>query len=267
MKNIPILVYHSVSEQATALYRPWAIGPQEFEVHIAFLQKQGYQPLTVSGLIQALCSRKMDLLERPVVITFDDGMADFLSGAYPVLQKYKFPATLYVTTDYVGNTSRWLNQEGERNRPMLSWDELASLENVEIGAHSHTHPQLDIIPFSQARKEIFTSKDILEQHLGIPIFSFAFPHGYYTNQSVNLVKQAGFTSACIVGHAMATDTSDVFSLPRIIVTSDVTISTLGQYLQGVGLRRGGVWRQVLRKTWRVWRMLNGRKQGYEVNTH
>jgi hypothetical protein len=56
---------------------------------------------------------------------------------------------------------------------------------------------------------------------------------------------------------MATDTTDVYALPRIIITSRVTITNLKKYLQGVGLRKDGTWRTVLRKTWRVLRRIKG----------
>jgi peptidoglycan/xylan/chitin deacetylase (PgdA/CDA1 family) len=255
--NIPILLYHSVSNQATKLYQPWAISLQDFELHVAYLHDQGYQPMTIGAIVQAIHLRGAGLPERPIAITFDDGLADFLTGAMPILKKYHFPATLFITTGYVGHTSSWLAREGEQNRPMLSWDEIASLDGIELGAHSHTHPQLDIIPLSQARKEIERSKNILEQQLGIPVNTFAFPHGYYTRKLRELIEEKGFTSACIVGHSMATTTSDGFALPRIIIASDVTTTILEQYLQGVGLRKAGAWRTILRTTWRIFRWIEG----------
>jgi O-antigen biosynthesis protein len=253
--NIPILLFHSVSDQASSIYRPWAITPKDFESHIAYLCDQGYQPLTIGQVAQIIRAGGVGLPGRPVVLTFDDGMADFLSGAVPILNKYQFPATLYIVTGNIGQSSKWLTDEGEQNRPMLSWDEITCLSGIEIGAHSHTHPQLDIVSLSKAREEILISKEILEQHLSSPVQTFAFPHGYHTSQLVNLVQDAGYTSACIVGHEMATDSSNVFSLPRIIVTSDVTTTKLGQYLQGIDLRQDNAWRKVLQITWRMVRKI------------
>ena len=255
--NIPILLYHSVSDQADSLYQPWAISPQVFESHVAYLYNQGFQPMTVDDVAQAISSKGAGIPERPVLITFDDGMADFLSHALPILRKYHFPATLFITTGYVGQTSSWLERKDEQILPMLSWDEVASLGDVCLGAHSHTHPQMDIIPLSQAKDEICSSKRLLEQQLGFPINTFAFPHGYHTQKLKELIKEEGFTSACIVEHTMATDTADVYALPRIIITSGVTITTLKKYLQGVGLRKNGAWRTVLRETWRVLRRIKG----------
>jgi len=255
--NIPILLYHSVSDQASNLYKPWAISSQVFESHIAYLYNQGFQPMTVDAIAQALCSKGVGIPERPVAITFDDGMADFLIHAMPILRKYHFPSTLFITTAYVGYTSSWLARKDERLLPMLSWDEIASLDGVCLGAHSHTHPQLDIIPLSQARDEIGFSKRLLEQQLGFPINTFAFPHGYHTQKLKELVKEEGYTSACIVEHTMATAATDVYAIPRIIITSDVTTEMLEKYLQGVGLRKKNAWRTILRTTWRMLRRTKG----------
>jgi len=255
--NIPILLYHSVSDQANKLYQPWAISPQVFESHVAYLYRQGFQPMTVDAIVQAIHLKGAGMPARPVVLTFDDGMADFLSHAMPILKKYHFPATLFITTGYVGHTSSWLARRDEQLLPMLSWDEIASLDGICLGAHSHTHPQLDIIPLTQARDEICASKRLLEQQLGVPINTFAFPHGYHTQKLKELIKEEGYTSACIVEHSMATDTADVYALPRIIITSEVTTTVLKKYLQGVGLRREGAWRTILRTTWRIFRRIKG----------
>ncbi len=251
--NIPILLYHSVSNQATKAYRRLCMTPGEFEEHLAYLQAQGYQPLTMDEIAQAIRSGGKGLPARPVAITFDDGLADFLTDALPICRKYHFPATLYVTTGYVGQTSRFLAGEGEQDRLMLAWDEIRALEGVNIGAHTHTHPQLDIIPLSQAKEEIQQSKNILEQELGFPVTAFSFTFGYYTRGLQKVVRQAGFTSACTVGHAMASTASDILALPRIIITPDVTISVLEKYLQGIGLRRQPNTRIVERMLWRMWR--------------
>ena len=256
--NIPILLYHSISENASATYKPWAISPCVFEEHVKYLAEHGYQPVTIKDIAKAIRSGGIGLPERPVSITFDDGIADFLTGAVPVLEKYSFPATLFVATGYVGQTSRWLAREGEANRPMLTWEQIASLKRVELGAHGHSHLQMDLIPLSQAREEMLTSKKLLEQHIGQPIETFAFPHGYHTAKLLNTAQESGYSSACIVGHAMANHSDSVLALPRIIISSEVTLPILEQYLQGNRLHTKGAWRFFLRSSWRIVRKIKSR---------
>lgn len=253
--DIPILLYHSVSDTATSLYQTWAVSPPLFEMHMAYLKAQGYQPITITKMVKAILSGGNGLPENPVVITFDDGLADFREGALPILNKYEFSSTLFITTSYIGSTSRWLVDLGEQERSMLTWEQIRFLEGVEIGAHSCTHPQLDLLPIQRARDEIVICKKILEKNIGKPVNTFAFPYGYYTQALLDVVKEAGYSSACTVGHAMACDKENVFAIPRIIVTSDTTTEKLTQYLQGKGLRRLGFGRNILRKAWRTLRWI------------
>src|SRR5216683_3130136 len=174
-KKVPILMYHSISEHAAPKFKPFAVSPTLFAEHMAYLHQHAYTPITVTQLINTRSKGSSVLPEQPVVLTFDDGFADFFTEALPVLQRYGFTATLYVSTAFVDGTSRWLQREGEARHLMLTWEELAeiSMSGIECGAHSHSHPQLDTLPCSVARNEILQSKRLLESHLGREIFSFA----------------------------------------------------------------------------------------------
>ncbi len=251
---VPILLYHSVAQNATSHYRKWAIHPGIFATHLAYLSEHGYTPITVPHLAQAMFDQNTRLPERPVVLTFDDGLADFYTGALPMLKSYDFVATLYITTQFVGDTSRWLYAEGEGERPMLTWSQIADIaaSGIECGAHSHSHPQLDTLSLAEAGDEITRSKAILEQHLGRTVTTFAYPHGYYGPGVRRLVQQAGYTSACAVKHAMSALTDDRFALARIVVSpEDAGIESFAGLLAGRGLRLAPSREQVRTKGWRL----------------
>src|SRR5436305_5364614 len=116
---------------------------------------------------------------------------------------------MYVVTGCVGRTSQWLQRERQAERAILTGKQIAEISNsgIECGAHTHSHPKLDMLPLTIAGKEILHSKDLLEQHLGREVTSFAYPHGYYTAGVRRLVKEAGFTSACATKYAMCSDTT------------------------------------------------------------
>ncbi len=234
-KTVPILMYHSISTQATSRFRQFAVPQGQFAEHMFYLYEHAYTPISVTRLVQALFSgntASTALPERPIIITFDDGFADFYTGALPVLKQYGFTATLYIATAFVNGTSRWLQREGEAKRPMVSWDQVTeiSAQGIECGAHSHHHLQLDTLPQGVAREEIVQSKRILEDHLGLEISSFAYPFGYSSPMVRQLVRDAGFTSACAVKHALSSATSDPFALARLMVHADTSVNVFATLL-------------------------------------
>lgn len=231
MINVPILLYHSIATEVAAPFRPWAVSPTHFAAQLAYLREHRYTPLSISQLILLRGAR---LPERPVAVTFADGFADFYTDALPLLERYGCPVTLYLTTAYIGGTSRWLSAEGEGERPMLSWAQVRSLpeRGVECGAHTCTHPQLDTLSAARAWGEVVGSKGALEQQLGRSVNSFAYPHGYHSGLVKRLVQEAGFNSACAVKHAMSTPTDDLFALARIIVSADTELNTFARLLAG-----------------------------------
>ncbi len=231
--NVPILMYHSISEQASQRFKQFTVHPRHFAEHMAYLKQQAYTPMTVTEFAQAVAART-NLPERPVVLTFDDGFADFYTNALPLLRHYNFPATLYVPTAYVNGTSYWLQHEEETSRPMLNWDQLLeiSASGIECGAHSHSHAQLDTLPLALARQEIVQSKEVLEQHLGRTVTSFAYPFGYYSAAIRRHVQEAGYTSACAVRHGMSSDRSNPFALARLMVGSNMSVDELHILLAG-----------------------------------
>ena len=123
---VPILLYHSVSEGWAHGFREWSVHPTTFESHMTHLRDHGYTPVTISQLV-AMTDSPARLPERPVAITFDNGLADFYATAWPVLQRFGFAVTMYVPTGFVGGTSRWLTPEGEGDRPLMQWPQLANL--------------------------------------------------------------------------------------------------------------------------------------------
>jgi peptidoglycan/xylan/chitin deacetylase (PgdA/CDA1 family) len=238
--RIPILMYHSISSSSNRRFRPFAVAPEAFAAQMAYLHQQGYTTMTVTQAIQARNRVTAHWPLRPVILTFDDGFADFWSAAMPVLQQYAINATIYLTTGFIGGTSRWLRHERETGRSMLTWEQVATLQTwgIECAAHTHSHPQLDMLSLARAREEIIHSRELLEDNLGQAVCSFAYPYGYSTARVRQIVQEAGYTSACAVRHALSSEDDDAFALARLMVGPDTSLDEFAALLTGTAASWG-----------------------------
>jgi len=249
---IPILLYHAISDEPPPWLRHWTVAPQAFAAHLDAAAEAGCTPLTVSGLVDALDAGTLPA--RPVVVTFDDGYADFLAEAVPALVARDVPATLYVTTGALVGAPRPAATRHE-GAAMLRFADLARLEGlgIEVGPHTHTHPQLDAVSRARAAAEIALSKELVEDALGHRVRTFAYPHGYSDRAVRLLVEQAGFHAACGVREALSSAGDDRFNLARLTVHDDTPLDAVRAWLTGRGARlapRRDPWRT---RAWRWYR--------------
>lgn len=252
---IPILLYHSVHDEPPEGFGPWAVNCQLFVDHMDTLVRLGYTGLSFGELVDLIRSGA-EVPPRTVVVTFDDGFADFESNAWPVLKARSLPVTLYVTAGTVGGRSEWLESVGAGRLPMLDAAAIRKLadDGVEIGAHSMTHPQLDCIGGIAARREIADSKRELEALLQRRVDTFAYPHGYHDRAVKQMVIDAGYTSAAAVRNVLSHPDDDPFAMARYTVMADCSVEHLESVLAGAAAKRARpherwrtcAWRQVRR---------------------
>jgi peptidoglycan/xylan/chitin deacetylase (PgdA/CDA1 family) len=229
-RRVPVLCYHSVCTDPPPLMRDWAISPARFREHLAYFAGEGMTTLTVTEYVRLLVAGA-PLPERLVLITFDDGFADFATDAAPALAEAGMAATLYVSTAYVGETSHWLGPDG--SQPMLGWDQITEVAaaGIEIGAHAHRHLPLDELDRTQAQLEIVEAKKRIEDQLGALVESFAYPHGYHTRAIKNMVALAGFSSAAAVKNALSGPGDDVYAIARILVPGDAPVEEVAHLMR------------------------------------
>ena len=306
-----ILMYHRVAD---VCIDPWGlcVSPRNFADQLEVI-KNHTTPLSLPDLLLAVANNAIP--ENACVLTFDDGYLDNLTQARPLLESFGIPATVYVSTAYIGKdrgfwwdelervflhtgqlperlelqkgeidlqldlgaaahysegelatdleTRPWQARAGSRMqlffhawelirkmphqerfeiidkllawakidpkprasyRPMNSNElELVSRDGlISIGAHTVTHPSLPDCPAHVKREEILDSKLFLEKLLGQEIDHFAYPHGDYDVETVEIVREAGFKSACITGHKICNQVrcdTNLFELPRFAASN------------------------------------------------
>lgn len=256
---IPVLLYHGVAPTAAPGFQPWVMHPDRFAAHLDRIVERGHTPLTVSQMVDAHRGRRA-LPERPVVITFDDGLADFAEHAWPALRARDLTATLYVVAGAVGGRAEWLTDIGGAPPPMLTADQIRALdaEGCEIGAHSLTHPELDTLGRRAIDDEVGHSRRELSTILHHPVRSFAYPHGYHDRRVRAAVARAGYDSAAAVREAFSSRDDDTLALARITLLHDVTVDRLDAVLDGRGHPVAPFPEPVRTKAWRVARRVGAR---------
>ena len=252
-----VLVYHAVTTSPGRHIAPFAVTPRVFADQLDALVTAGYRCLTLSGLVEELdarAARGEDGGAPPLAaVTVDDGYADFAQHAAPALAARSLPSTLYVTTG-------WLAGRGPAelgpDDAMLDWRQLPDLVagGVEVGAHSHRHPQMDTLSRAAARDELQRPKDLLEDVLAAPVRTFAYPHGYSGPRVRRLAREAGYASATGVRNALTRAGDDRYGIARLMVAADTAPERFADWLaqrdtpvatDGEALRTRG-WRAVRR---------------------
>lgn len=245
---VPILLYHAICSDPPDWIAPFTTAPADFARHLDAVLASGARALTVSQYVDGLRGAA-PLPSKPVLITFDDGFADFADTAVTALTDRGLASTLYVATGSLRDQRR---QSALPPAAMLSSSDLAGLEaaGVEIGAHSHTHRQLDTLPAREVAVELARSADLLAQTLGHRIRSVAYPYGYWRSQSRRLAEAAGFDSGCAVGNALTTIRDHPLALSRLTVRRETNAETIAAWLSGTGAGRTGRSRRLLACGWR-----------------
>lgn len=136
--------------------------------------------------------------ERVVVLTFDDGFANFYETAMPVLSRSGFTATVFIISGHMGGRNDWgPRPEGLGVLPILSWQQATDLASagIEIGSHTQTHRDLRRCSPSEVEYEMTASRAEIEDHLGLSAKSFAYPYGGVNHVSRQLAARE-FRAAC-----------------------------------------------------------------------
>ena len=232
--RLPILMYHSVATEPNDATRTLSVTPEAFAEQMALLAERGFTPINTADLAARWRSGR-PLPARPLLITFDDGYEGVHRHASPVLAKHGFPATLFVSTGWL----RGPYDTGGGLDTMLDWDQVRELagSGVEIGGHSHTHPELDQLDDDALRFELTRCREIVAEQLDAVPSSFAYPYGYSDRRVRAAVRAAGFAQALAVGNGPARREQGPYALRRVTVRRSTGIEEFARLAEGRSLAR------------------------------
>lgn len=215
--NIPILMYHQIDApppRGTAL-RGLIVAPSSFAWQMRMLKLLGYRGLSMRDLQPYLEGTKRG---KVVGITFDDGYQNNLHHALPVLQQYGFTATCYGVSSMIGGTNAW-DRGKVAEKPLMTlydWRRWHTA-GMDVGSHTCTHAKLTELPDSAAREEISRSQQELEQAIGDEVRHFCYPYGWYHDEHVRMVREAGYATATTTHRGRVHAGDDLYTLRRIMV--------------------------------------------------
>ncbi|MFI6036457.1 polysaccharide deacetylase family protein [Streptomyces sp. NPDC051315] len=232
--RVPILMYHAVTAEPNDATRALSVTPEAFAEQMATIAERRLTPLTTAGLAARWRSGR-PLPARPVLITFDDGYEGVHRHALPALAEHGFPATLFVSTGWL----RGAYDTGGGLDTMLDWDQVRELAEagVEIGGHSHSHPQLDQLDDATLRAELTRCRDIVADELGSLPVSFAYPYGYSSRRVRTAVRENGFAQALAVGNSLARRAQGPYALRRVTVRRGTGAEEFERLLDGRAVAR------------------------------
>jgi len=192
-KLLSILTYHSIDTSGSVI----STEPGTFADQMSCLVDGGFRGISLK---EALDHRQQfgDWPSQSVVLTFDDGFANFYDNAHPVLERYRFSATVFLVTGHMGGRNNWeLPPQGLGTLPILSWHQAEELSKVgiELGSHTRTHRDLRRCSSQEAKLEISGSRADIEAHLGVKPESMAYPYGGVNHLVQHLVTK-DFRAAC-----------------------------------------------------------------------
>ncbi|MFF4539323.1 polysaccharide deacetylase family protein [Streptomyces aureus] len=211
-----VAMYHSVGDCSDDPYRI-TVSPERLDQQLAWLRRRGLRGVCVRDLLAARArGRGQDL----VGLTFDDGYADFVEAALPLLQRHGCGATLFVLPGRLGGDNAW-DPMGPR-KPLLDKQGIrlaAACEGMEVGSHGLTHVDLTKADDSVLRSEIAGSRAALSEVIGAHVDGFCYPYGTLDRRVVDAVRDAGYGYGCAIDPGQLTGP---YALPRVHIGENDT---------------------------------------------
>lgn len=224
--RLPILMYHGIEDAAdrhALSYHATSTPPSRFAEQMQWLADDGWRGLSVNEALAVAKQPAAHDTRRPVALTFDDGQADFLTSALPVLQRHHFSATLYLPTAFIGESRRHF-----QGRECITWTEARTIRaaGMELGAHTVTHPRLVDLCEAAIWNELVESRREIERRTGGAVRAFSYPYAFpsgrpdFVRRLCDLLPAAGYAHCATTMIGRAEPEARVPLLPRLPINGE-----------------------------------------------
>lgn len=215
--GLRVLTYHTVGQRAYGDdLNLNTIALDQFKLHLDVFQR--YQCISLQD-------RDSSAQVTTIAITFDDGYADNLHVVAPLLMARNIPFTVFVTGRFVREKEPGFLTESELKQ-------LSLLPGVSIGAHGDTHCDLTRCDERKLHAELKGSKAYLEDVLGSPVTSMAYPYGAANRRVRDAAQASGYTLAACSYFDINRPERDPLMLNRAVVLNGDSPRVLDQKIQG-----------------------------------
>ncbi|MFH1877408.1 MAG: polysaccharide deacetylase family protein [Candidatus Omnitrophota bacterium] len=203
---VPVLMYHSIEDNPESTL---SVSPENFAKQIKFLRDNKYSVISLGELVRGIKEgRKFD--HNTVVVTFDDGFEDNYLKAFPILARYRIPASVFLVSGYMGNKKGYLN-----------WDQVRLMNNngIDFGGHTRTEVYLPAVKDTEKLwEEIALCREDIKNNAGFEPDFFCYPTGGFNDKIKDTIKKAGYKGACTTNRGKDRFNKDVYEINRVKVT-------------------------------------------------
>jgi len=227
---LTVLVYHHIQQKVTS---DVSCTPEQFGEHIEALIKAGFRPLTLAQTRLFLAGTLS--VDKPVLITFDDGYESLYRFAMPVARRLRVPMTVFMITSRAGRRIQFAQYLSERQIR-----EMADSGYFDFGSHTHDlhtdtlaiyeafsgHPENPVLHLLNRDLRISSSR--LESILGSRPVAIAWPYGKFNPEFSAIARNSGFRMHFTSVHGYNEPGANPFSIKRIPITSRDTAESVIQ---------------------------------------
>lgn len=208
-----VLCYHAVEPDWTS---PLAVHPADFERQCRWLARHK-EVLPLDEALELL-DAKGRLPRGTCALTFDDGFASVAEHAWPVLARYRLPATVFLVAQTLapgGKEVDWVDTPPDHPMRTLDRETVLAMhrDGIAFGSHSWQHADLRTLGAEVCEADLRRSRELLEELLGVPVLALAHPRGFHDGVVRDAARRAGYRWALALPEGREAVTP--WSVPRV----------------------------------------------------